>query len=99
MKASTVKLLKKAGLDPKEFTSESPQSLVGRTVAYKDWKSAHVAVVTGGFGAERDARGSAVFIRTPEGHNTRIERYDLLAVKVGEPVAVAVPVAEKGVEQ
>ena len=87
MKESTVKNLKKSGLNPDEFTSESPQSLVDRIVVadpktFGFSKDKVLFKVTGGFGANLSCRGTALFVKREfDGAEGRIERYDIVAVK------------------
>lgn len=87
MKKSTINIIKKVGFNPDDFTTESPQSLIGRVVMvdpkyYGNEQSNLLWEVTGGFGAELGARGSAIFAtRLADNVKSRIDRYDLIAVR------------------
>ena len=88
MKTSTITKLKKVGLNPKEFTTESPQSLIGKTVVgdpkiFGNIKEKLLFEVTGGFGAELGLSGTALFVtRLSDGLKFRIERYEIIASKI-----------------
>jgi hypothetical protein len=97
MRPSTVKTLKSIGLNPDEFTTEYPQSLVGHVVVgdpkafFTKDKDSLLFEVTGGFGAELGAIGSALFVkRVSDGQEGRIERHDIIAMKKVE-IPVDIP--------
>jgi hypothetical protein len=89
MKQSTVKKLKQMGLNPKDYTVESPESLVGHIVVTDPGKETtpetNLFKVTGGFGAEMGCRGTGVFVtRISDGVEGRVERYQIIARKKEE---------------
>ena len=88
MKQSIIKRLRAAGLNPKEFDTDASKSLLGREVAYAQGtpETVRTALVTGGFGAEPEQHGTALFVRSPEtGRSFRIDRSEVIAAKKVKP--------------
>jgi hypothetical protein len=90
MKTSTVTAIKKLGLNPVDFSTDSSVSLKGRTVlgnpkTFGQDKNLCLFRAQDGFGCDPQSRGSCIFVtRLSDGKEGRIERYDTIAVRTLE---------------
>ena len=80
-----------AGLNHREFTTKSPETLEGKVVAVKLGGSVGLFKATGGFGCSLHTKGTCIFVDAldhqgnPTGAKGRIDRYDVIAVKTDLP--------------